>query len=950
MWYFFVFLLCIHKCTPQFQYTETRPESSYQIVGIFDRQAITQQSAFSESLRHVNYKDVRMQPIILNPIKTDSYSIWRDFCSNMTLQPVAIFGPQKPIVDGAIRDQCAKANIPHIQATSQPIDSDLELLEEDDTENNEEEGEENEEENTESATDSEKEDEKPVFKPITINFFPQSNEIAQAYGTLLKYYKWENFAALYEDNLGLLKIQKILAEVSIKSRITLLKLDPEGDNRKIFKQLAKYQESRFLLDCHVDRILKYMKEAEKLKIVNDYQHYIIVSMDTSTVAEELLKLPSNTTWLSLTDYVSIRDTKHPLAPRVGKWNAQELSSVAEFEMEALIMDDIAKHIVKAVKSVEDLEDPPQFNCNSEDEPWAFGALLQDKILQTKSVGVTGNIEFNERGQRINYELQVNEIYMRIKRTVGKWMSSNGSEIIDTRPPSDDLANALSSKHFKVESRNAQPYFSKKEKCTGNEECDEDDDDESEWEGFSVDLVKEIFKILKEEKFNYTYEFVYKKDIEYGKFDPVLNKWNGLIGDLLAKEADLAVCDLTITEDRKKVVDFSVPFMSLGISILYTKEHKVKPGMFSFLNPYTVDVWMYTATAYCLVSIILFVCARVSPADWENPEPCEKDPEELENIWTFKNCAWLTMGSIMTQGCDILPKAFGTRWVCSMWWFFAVIVCQTYIAQLSASMTSANEDEPINSVEDLAKQSKILYGAYKRGSTLEFFKYSKDKMYKRMYETMMANPAVLVDSNEEGERRVLKSKNKYAFFMESCTIEYKLKRTCELQKVGSELDSKDYGIAMPPNSPYRTHINRAILKLKEKTRLDEIKDKWWNKKYGAHECDDEVDANDTEGDLEMANLVGAFVVLIAGLVFALIITAAEFMNEVRNIVVREEVTHKEVFIKELKASLNFFKLQKPVLRNPSRAASVASFDSDDHRHQKRTINAIDNFLDSEKIVL
>lgn len=83
----------------------------------------------------------------------------------------------------------------------------------------------------------------------------------------------------------------------------------------------------------------------------------------------------------------------------------------------------------------------------------------------------------------------------------------------------------------------------------------------------------------------------------------------MLDHCVLQEADLAVCDLTITEERKKVVDFSVPFMTLGISILYTKEHKVKPGMFSFLYPYTVDVWMYTATAYCVVSIILFVCAR-----------------------------------------------------------------------------------------------------------------------------------------------------------------------------------------------------------------------------------------------------------------------------------------------------------------------------------------------------
>lgn len=76
-----------------------------------------------------------------------------------------------------------------------------------------------------------------------------------------------------------------------------------------------------------------------------------------------------------------------------------------------------------------------------------------------------------------------------------------------------------------------------------------------------------------------------------------------------QKADLAVCDLTITEQRKKVVDFSVPIMSLGISILYIQERQVSPDTFSFLYPYSLDVWMYIGTAYCVVSIVLYVCAR-----------------------------------------------------------------------------------------------------------------------------------------------------------------------------------------------------------------------------------------------------------------------------------------------------------------------------------------------------
>lgn len=46
---------------------------------------------------------------------------------------------------------------------------------------------------------------------------------------------------------------------------------------------------------------------------------------------------------------------------------------------------------------------------------------------------------------------------------------------------------------------------------------------------------------------------------------------------------------------------------------------------------------------------------MAPGDWEKPHPCDPNPEELENIWGVKNCLWLMLGSIMQQGCDILPK-------------------------------------------------------------------------------------------------------------------------------------------------------------------------------------------------------------------------------------------------------------------------------------------------------
>ena len=74
-------------------------------------------------------------------------------------------------------------------------------------------------------------------------------------------------------------------------------------------------------------------------------------------------------------------------------------------------------------------------------------------------------------------------------------------------------------------------------------------------------------------------------------------------------ADVGIGDMTITHIREKTVDFTMPFMNLGISILYQKPTKVPPSLFSFLEPFHYDVWVYMATAYLGVSLILFVLAR-----------------------------------------------------------------------------------------------------------------------------------------------------------------------------------------------------------------------------------------------------------------------------------------------------------------------------------------------------
>ncbi len=48
--------------------------------------------------------------------------------------------------------------------------------------------------------------------------------------------------------------------------------------------------------------------------------------------------------------------------------------------------------------------------------------------------------------------------------------------------------------------------------------------------------------------------------------------------MLDQKADLVVADITITYEREQGVDFTMPFMNLGVTILYKKPNKKVRGV------------------------------------------------------------------------------------------------------------------------------------------------------------------------------------------------------------------------------------------------------------------------------------------------------------------------------------------------------------------------------------
>lgn len=390
-------------------------------------------------------------------------------------------------------------------------------------------------------------------------------------------------------------------------------------------------------------------------------------------------------------------------------------------------------------------------------------------------------------------------------------------------------------------------------------------DPSMVEGFCADLARAICT----EKLKVPYKFLIEK--QYGN-EIEKGVWDGMVGALINRDADLSIASLTITGAREKVVDFSKPFIDLGISIMIRKPEKQKPGVFSFMAPLSYKIWICVIISYVIVSAILFLISRSSSYEWYFENESDIIPR---NKFSVENSLFFSFAAFMHQGVDLLPRSVSGRIVTSAWWFFSLILVSSYTANLAAFLTVERLVTPINSVEELSQQTAIRYGTLKGGSTMAFFNKSTLLTFKRMWNFMQQHKDdVFVRSNREGIEKVRNSKDNFAFLLESTLNEYVNERApCNTMRIGENIDAKGYGVATPLGSDLREAVNIAVLSLTESGFLERLKQQWY---YDRSECTNVAKDSSQSPELNLANVAGMFYVLIIGLSLAMIIAFLEFL--------------------------------------------------------------------------
>ncbi|KAG7335800.1 hypothetical protein KOW79_000493 [Hemibagrus wyckioides] len=738
----------------------------------------------------------------------------------------------------------------------------------------------------------------PYLRFASVTLYPSNEDLSLAVGAILRSFSYPSVSLVCAKAECLLRLEELVRRFLIsRETLSVRMLDDDLDPTSLLKEIRDDKIATIIIDANASVSYLILKKASELGMTSAFYKYILTTMDFPLLwLDDVVDEQSNIVGFSMFN------TTHPFylefirSLNLSWREGCDLNPYPGPALSSALLFDAVHVVASAVQELNRSQEigVKPLSCSSP-QIWQHGTSLMNYLRMVEYDGLTGRVEFNSKGQRTNYTLHILEKHKLGHKQIGIWYSNN-TLVMNSTSLDINVSETLANKTLIITTILENPYVMRKanyQELEGNDQ----------YEGFCVDMLKELSDILK-----FTYRIKLVDDGLYGAPEPN-GSWTGMVGELINRKADLAVAAFTITSEREKVIDFSKPFMTLGISILYRVHIGRKPGYFSFLDPFSPAVWLFMLLAYLAVSCVLFLAARLSPYEWYNPHPCLRERRDLlENQYTLGNSLWFPVGGFMQQGSEIMPKALSTRCVSGVWWAFTLIIISSYTANLAAFLTVQRMEVPIESPDDLADQTNIQYGTIHGGSTMTFFMNSRYQTYQRMWNYMYSKqPSVFVKSTEEGIARVLNSK--YAFLLESTMNEYHRSLNCNLTQIGGLLDTKGYGIGMPLGSPFRDEISLAVLQLQENNRLEILKRRWWE----GGQCPKEEDHR-AKG-LGMENIGGIFVVLICGLIIAVFVAVMEFVWSTRRSAETDEVSVCQEMLSEFRNAVSCKKSSRLRRRRP-----------------------------------
>ncbi|OQV15920.1 Glutamate receptor ionotropic, kainate 2 [Hypsibius exemplaris] len=751
---------------------------------------------------------------------------------------------------------------------------------------------------------------------------PDVHIVGSAVVDVMRHFGYNRSAAILDGSAGITQLDPVIVQGrSHNISVTIFYRNEESTYRTLLFHLRSLGFRTFVVAIDQTNIGLFVQNVAELNMHDNLYTYIFSDMDIwlsdlnqiSHIGINLLAFSP----LDVTNHVNPMKMSQMVnyAAARGVTIDSAAHNAEIVPVQAAVLHDSLHLIAKALESFRPL--PREFyspvSCSAASR-WPFGSSIMNYLNTVGLDGLTGTITMQPSG-RYQHTLRLLKLERNGLSDIGVWNSKTGLNIADRNPAKPFKTTAgTEDDPLRVVSILQAPFLMLKDesKAPPYGEITEKD-----VHGFLISLLNRVSRLIASEGKGFKYKLYLVPDREFGLRDKTGN-WSGMVKEILEDRADLAVGPFTLTAQRESVISFTKPFMTAGIGILYQAPRGSAPNLFALMRSLSVNLWFASLVATAAIGVSLWIIGRFSPLEWSNEHFCTGFATTWAvNVFNLRNSLWFAMCSLMMQGCDINPRAVSTRLLGGVWWFYTMFLSAHFIAKLASVLTVEKMSVPFSSVDELVKHQEIRYGMLNHGSTFEFFQDSKIPIYKEMFEKMNASfPSVFVDSYDEGVKRV--ASEKYAFLMESTEIEYRVQRNCDVTQIGGTLNTIQYGIGTPKNSPWTEQISMAILYLIENSTIAELREQWW--KRGSVCVKDEKSTGPSAINSTLVG--GAFLILAGGLVIAMIMVVVEFVwNALHNAKIDKASLWTELVL-ELRHALRFTASStRPVLQKQCRTCGV-----------------------------
>ncbi|XP_037030055.1 uncharacterized protein LOC119069934 isoform X1 [Bradysia coprophila] len=532
-------------------------------------------------------------------------------------------------------------------------------------------------------------------------------------------------------------------------------------------------------------------------------------------------------------------------------------------------------------------DVPLRNIKCADEPSPDDAATQNDLLDKMSESLR-TIE--------SFSMTDNDFKFYLNMSVTAEDTENPGELIQLGTVDDHQFVASSpqvikssKRFFRVGITEAIPWtYMKTDPKTGETMIDETGN--PIWEGYCIDMIEKLAEDL-----DFDYELVVPKKGTFGK-RIAFNKWDGLVGDLMTGETDIAAAALKMTAEREEVIDFIAPYYEqTGISIVIRNPVR-QTSLFKFMTVLRLEVWLSIIVALVATAIMIWLLDKYSPYSAKN----NKDAYPYQcREFTLKESFWFALTSFTPQGGGEAPKALSGRTMVASYWLFVVLMLATFTANLAAFLTVERMQTPVQSLDQLARQSRINYTVVSESDTHKYFinmKFAEDTLY-RVWKEITLNSTndqaqyrvwdypireqyghILLAINSsnpvrdaaEGFRKVNEHENAdFAFIHDTAEIRYEISRNCNLTEVGEPFAEQPYALGIQQGSYLQDELSRRILNLQKERFFEFLSAKYWNQSARG-QCEN---TDDNEG-ITLESLGGVFIATSFGLALALVTLIGE----------------------------------------------------------------------------